>query len=177
MHILEVGKPYPAKLPESVQYNFRGGQHELLMVMRDLSEEDIADVRKGECEFAVVWNLGMIFFLYRFGKAIPWSDAPYSWWLVPESERTIPRPPASEDERALLMIILVSAEDGIVRVLRTVTLSQEMTKWLHDCIAQQAHGGWCGTAAHDNSIRNVYAIYPASAMMIDIADVRCKGGD
>jgi hypothetical protein len=66
-------------------------------------------VRKGECEFAVTVDGPVIFFLYRFGHAITWSDAPYSWHLVPEPQRSLPEV-ESEESGALLHVVLVDAE-------------------------------------------------------------------
>jgi hypothetical protein len=65
--------------------------------------------RKGKSE--------VILLLYRIEGFANWSDAPYSWHLVPEQLRTDP------DERALMTVVLVDAGAGIIRALRAVASS------------------------------------------------------
>ena len=66
-------------------------------------------MRAGNAEFALLIYGLAIFFLYRFEKAIAWSDAPYSWHLVPADERQLPETPESAETRALLSVVLVDA--------------------------------------------------------------------
>src|SRR5260370_29533370 len=109
MAILEVGKPYIAGLAAiepRVQYNFRSGQHELLLCFSHLTEAEIAAVRTGDSEFAVLIYGLVIFFLYRFEKAIAWSDAPYSWQLVPADKRQPPPTLETTGMRALVSVVL-----------------------------------------------------------------------
>lgn len=124
MHVLEVGGPYPSRLPESVQYNYRAGQHELLMVLGGLSGREVQDIRRGTCEFALYVEGPVIDLLYRFGQAIPWSDAPYSWHLAPVRERTLPELEPTLETRAVLSVVLVEARTDIVRALRAGRLRQ-----------------------------------------------------
>jgi protein-S-isoprenylcysteine O-methyltransferase Ste14 len=51
----------------------------------------------------------------------------YSWHLVPEADRTLPDPEGPET-RALLQVVLVDAETGLVRVLRTVAVDPELAQ-------------------------------------------------
>src|SRR3954468_17357599 len=98
MYAYEVGKPYdPSRLSrhEGSQYNYRGGEHELAIFTPGPTRDEIEAARTGEAEFALHVVPPLLVLRYRFGSgAIPWSDAPYSYHLVPEYER-IP-PPASE---------------------------------------------------------------------------------
>jgi hypothetical protein len=177
MHRLEVGQPYPVHLPESVQYNYRGGQHELLMVMGRLTEEEVAAVRSGPCDFGLLVSGPVIFFLYRFGDEIPWSDAPYSLWLVPASERVEPPTEWRPDTRALLTVILVEQESAIVRVLRAVTFSPEFTMAIHGQIWAQATMRWRGRERYDRTISEAYGKWPHTSDMIRDAQAITKGGE
>jgi hypothetical protein len=50
MELLEVGKPYIAghtQWPEAVEYNFRGGEHELRLFWRDPSVREVEGPRGG----------------------------------------------------------------------------------------------------------------------------------
>jgi hypothetical protein len=93
MAVLQVGKPYIAGLPSitpRAEYHYRDGCHELLLCFSHPTEDEIAAVRNGDSEFALLIFGLVIFFLYRFEKAIGWSDAPYSWHLVPADEQQVP---------------------------------------------------------------------------------------
>jgi len=176
--ILEVGKPYPPgrdSLPEAVQYNFRSLLHELLLRLKNPSRGEIESVRTGEAEFALFVHRSAIFLLYRFGDAVDWSDAPYSWHLVPPEQRELPQPTATSETRTLLQIILVDAGTNVVRATRAVTLSLEFRRILADAITKQASEPWTEkTYAAD--VADAYVRWPTTGDMVAAAIARTKGG-
>jgi len=56
------------------------------------------------------------------------SDALYSWHLVPEGQRSLPPAAESAQTRALLHVILVDADMGIVLAVRMVSFSPDFTR-------------------------------------------------
>ena len=179
MRALEVGKPYiPGRTnwPEGVDYNFRAGSHEMRMFFRSPTRREVEAVRKGRCEFGLVVDGPIIFLLYRFHPAIDWSDATYSWHLVPETERTLPQPEGAET-RALLHVDLIEADSGLVRALRVVTFSPAFTRALHSAIRQQAASPWPGREAYDDALASVYKRYPTSKDLLRRAVARSVGGE
>jgi len=117
----------------------------------------------------------VIVLLYRIAGACEWSDAPYSWHLVPEDRRALPEPTTSSADRALLQIILVEAESGIVRVIRAVTFDPLATRLLGQAIRDQAAAEW-DRAAYDAELREAYAVHTTRSLLA-AALVRCRGGD
>ena len=177
--LYQVGKPYipgRAGFPEGVEYNYRAGEHELLFFFRSPPRAQIKALRTGECEFALVVEGPVIFLMYHFGEAINWSDAPYSWHLVPEDQRALPAP-EGPDRRALLQIILVDAASGLVLALRAVTFSPAFTRGLHAAIRAQAASRWVGQAAYDAALADIYRRYPTSAHLLRCATLRTRGGE
>jgi hypothetical protein len=177
-HVLEVGKPYISgrrEWPEGVEYNFRAGEHELCFFFRSPPRIEVEALLRGEAEFALVVDGPVIFLMYRFGEAINWSDAPYSWHLVPQDQRTLPDPegPAT---RALLQIILVDAASGLILALRVVTFSPTFTRALHAAIRAQAENTWGGRAAYHAAFADLYRCYPTSADLLRCAGARTCGG-
>lgn len=167
MHKYEIGALYnPARTawPESPQYNFRGGQHELTLSYRNPTEEEIASVQSGQARFAFAIEQGVIFFLYRFEPAVQWGDAPFSIHLVPKAERVIPEALPSAESRALLQIFLVDAATGILRAMRTVSLSHDFTRKLHKAITEQSTQPFSSTA-HDAAIAATYARFKTKALL------------
>jgi len=177
MPVLEVGKPYiPGRtsIDPRAEYNFRAGQHELLLCFSLLSEDEITAVRTGEAEFALFIYGLVIFFLYRFHPTINWSDAPYSWHLVPADQRQLPETPATAETRALLSVVLVDAGQNIVRALRVVTLSPLFTRALHRAITEQAEGRW-DREDFDRQLCRAYQRSPTTEQMLSRAIARTKG--
>ncbi len=179
MTVLEVGRPYIVgrrKWPEGVEYNCRSGGHELRLFFDSPSASEIEAVRIGECEFALVMEGPVIFLMYKFGVAINWSDAPYSWHLVPEDQRTLPEPEGPET-RALLQVVLIDAASGLVRALRALTFSPVFTRALHAAIRAQADMIWAGKASYDAALADAYRRYPASTDLLRGAVARTFGGE
>ena len=184
-HVYAVGRPYiPGRTayPEATQYTYDAGGHELLLILSRPSAREVSAIRSAEAEFALVVDGDLIVFLYRFGDGLPWSDQPYSWHLVPPERRRLP--PSSEEiglspsaePRALLAVILVDADTGIVRALRQITLSPALTTALHLAIRDQAARPWPGQAAYDLQLARLYARYPTTDALVSVARARSLGG-
>jgi hypothetical protein len=101
--------------------------------------------------------------LYQFGKAIPISDSSYSIHLVPKEERTIPKE-LKENQKAIITIILVSAENGIIQALRQIALSCDFSIKLHNAIREQASKPF-NSQEHYKQIAKTYAQYPTSKQL------------
>lgn len=182
MHAYRVGQLYSTKKtswPESGQFNHRAGANELVLFYRRPDAEEIRDVRQGEAEFALLIKGDIICLLYRFGNAIPWSDAPYSWHLVKKTypdQATIPEPANVPEPHDTLQVILVDAGNGVIKALRLLTFSPAFSTALRLAIREQANRPWPGDAAYDRQLAVLYGMYPNSKLMIKDATARTKGG-
>jgi hypothetical protein len=179
MEYLEVGKPYNPNRQEwheTVQYNFRGQHHELVLFFNSPSSREVEAVKRGSSEFALTVEPPLIVLCYRFGDGIPWSDAPYSYHLVPADERGLPvQVDAASGSRAFLLVLLVDAETGILRAIRQVSFSPEFTDQLHRAIREQALSTW-DEAEYDLALSDLYR-YRSTEDLVKTALVRCSGGD
>lgn len=115
-----------------------------------------------------------IFFLYRFGGQ-PWSDAPYSWHLVPAAERVLPPDPLGPDDRPLLTVILVDAASGLVRALRALSLPPPVAAPLHAAIRAQATAPFDPTT-YDLRLTALYAQYPTTPRLLGQSVARAQLG-
>lgn len=179
MQIVAIGKPLfeeRCELPEAVEYNYQSGDHTLLLSMKNLHPKEIEAVREAEAEFGLYCENSVIFLLYRFGEALPWSDSAFSWWNVPEEDRRIPAAQENPAERILLKIILVEAATGIVKAIRVTTLSPDFIEKLHGAIRCQATGE---PISRDEFVARSLAIYKkhTPAELAAKAIVKTKGGD
>lgn len=179
MHLYEVGKPYSptrTQWEEGTEYNYRGerrGVHEIRLFFRHPKPIEVQSVKQGEATFGLVVQENLIVLVFKFG-AIPWSDAPYSWHMVPERERHLP-PELRPGERETLTVFLIDADTGILLAIRQVSFSPEFTRALHQAIRAQA-GRPFDQVIYDRQLRALQARYQ-SKDLYKIAIVRCKGGD
>jgi len=173
---LAVGQPLEpgvTRYEELPEYNYRNGEHRLLLFMENITLDELAAVREGDAKFAFTVIGDVLIFQYRFGSALPWSDAAYTWHRVPEEEQI--RPPALEGpQRAALLIILVEATTGIVQALRMVSLSPTMSRRLHEAINRQAAAPL--PADYDDQIRRIFERFTSKELR-DLALASCTGGD
>jgi hypothetical protein len=125
MRVYSVGgfyHPERRSWPEAVQYNFRDGYHELLIILDKPSKDEILAVRKAPAKIGVVVDGPVIDLLYQFGHELT-GDAPYSWHLVSPEGQVPPQIMVKETARAMLTTILVDASTGIIKALRMGTMS------------------------------------------------------
>ena len=178
MHALEVGKLFlPGKTtwPQGGGYAFRAGAHELHLFLPSPSVSEVRAVRTGVANFAIAVEPPIIFFLYRFARAIAWSRAPFSWHLVSEDQRALPES-GEPETRALLHIVLVDANTGLVRAHRLVAFAPTFTSALHDAIWAQAVVPWPGQLLYDAALAAIYCRFPAPEDLLAQALVRTEGG-
>ncbi|MBA3632372.1 MAG: hypothetical protein H0W58_06120 [Acidobacteria bacterium] len=179
MQIVAIGKPLfeeRGELPEAVEYSYQSGDHTLLLSMKNMHPQEIEAVREAEAEFGLYCENGVMFLLYRFGDALPWSDSAFSWWNVAEEDRRIPAPQSNPAERILLKIILVESVTGIVKAIRVTTLSPDFTEKLHTAIREQAVGD---ELSRDEFVARSLSIYKnrTPAELAANAIVKTKGGE
>lgn len=178
MQALAVGKPYiegKTSWPEAVEYNYRGGSHELRLFYPQLQPREIADVARGPARFALATRGDLVILCWRFGEQ-PWCDAVYSIHLVPADERTEPPVPPTPETRALLHVILVDATTGVVQALRAVSFAPDFTRRLHAAIREQLSRPYPGEDAYLAQITRLYSSYTSQQIATQLAVATCRGG-
>lgn len=178
MIALTVGKlfaPGVTRWAEGPEYNYLPGGHFLRLSFAEPSPQEISGVAKGACDFALHVDGRLIVLFYRFGEdgdAIPWSDAPYDWHLVPEGD--LPSADLAAASRAALTVALVDATTGVLEALRIVTLSHDFTIALHGAIRAQA--ALPRDDAAFNRALDAYYASGDSELLARRTKIRTKGG-
>lgn len=178
LHLRQVGELYHPGVqswPEISRYNYRNGEHDLVLFLNKPSEKEIHAARTGGGEFALLATDGVIMLCHRFGDGLPWSDSPFTQWFVPPAERRLPTVLVGR-QRALLFVSLVDASTGILLTLRVVSLSPEFTVALHDAIRRQARTAFRGREDHEKRVARIFRRYPTTEALVAAATVRCTGG-
>ena len=170
MSTLSVGQLYHpdrTRWLEGVEYSYDRNGHTLLLIWSGLDHQVVEAVRRGRVDLALWVRGGLVILLYRIEGACYWSDAPYSWHIVPVERRQLLLVTGPE-ERALLSIVLVDADTGLVRALRAVTMAPAFTRRLHREIAAQAAAQWDATA-YEEELRLHYASHSTAAILATAA--------
>lgn len=179
MYKYEVGQLYHpdrTRWPETVQFNWRANGYELTLFWASPKASEVRDVKTGVARFAFLApDRRCLFFLFAFGMD-GWSDSTYSYWRVPDDERSPVAESEHPERRALLTVTLVDADTGIIRVLRALTLSPEMTQALGAAVNEQALGDLVSASDSDRAIAEAYARYPSPDAMVAAAVASCVGG-
>lgn len=173
MHSYRVGEMYTDRKswPELAQYNYRGGEHELVLFLKKPSAKEIRAIRNEPADFALFVERRLIILLYQFGSGgsgIPWSDAPYSIHLVPTEQRMAP-PKTDPNEQALLHVVLVDASTGIIHALRVISMPPDFTQALHKAIQDQENIPFT-RASYNGELESLYRDY-ASTELAQMAGV------
>lgn len=175
-YIYKVGDRMPpdwnAPADSKTEWNWKCGQHLLLLTYYNLKPDEILSVREGEAEFAFSVQEGVIFMSYRFGT-IPWSDNSYSWHLLSsEQQQAGGLPPIGAAQPATVMVMLIEGRTRVIRALRRAVLSSEMTEALHLAIRQQAEIAWEGREEHARRCQEVYRRFPTQDALVRAATSR-----
>jgi hypothetical protein len=175
MRVIEVGQAFsdqPGPLTPGVQLSISGATPELHLILDNLTQAEVEAVRAGPARFGVYQFKQVLFFLYRFDPATPWSDTPYHIALE-RPYRKVNLQLLTEQSRALLTVYLVSAENGIVRVIRALSLNPETTRALWQAVLLQDPDKI--PEYYDNDLQQVYARLNSAQMAQE--GVVSKGGE
>jgi hypothetical protein len=175
MNILSIGQscdPSVSSWPEGCHYNYDISGHLLHYLYRNPSTIEVSSVQRGKARFGLYIHGPVIFLLHQFGEML-WNDAPYSWWLVSDDSRKLPD--NSDNLHALLKVVLVDSNTGLVSALRALTFSPAFTNRLHQAIRAQSEKPW-SQSEHDSAIREVYSRF-STEDLVRRAEIICNGGD
>lgn len=170
----ELFSPGKTQWAETVEYNFRGGQHVLRIFFEDPTEAELEAFKHGGLEFAIYPTDQVIFFCFKMNGL--WSDGPFNIHLVPENERQLPEALGSPDARDLLTIFYINAANGILMAIKAVTFSPAFTAALRAMIRRQ-HERSFSRLSYDTQVSVVYAKYTSEKIATKLAIDSCKGGE
>jgi len=158
--------PTPYIYEEGIHYNWDKTGNVLQLFLSNPSPREINAIRTGDVCFNLVTYPECLFLLVQF-EGMPWWDAPYSWWIVPENQRTQP-PELKENESLPLAIILIDAYTGIVKARREITPPKSFSKALIKAVKQQMLNP-VDSNQYNQRIDDVYNTYSFPAQMLENA--------
>ncbi len=175
MHVISIGEPYDPPVsdwPEGCLYNYDMSGHWLYYLFSSPSGVERSSIQRGDAQFGLYVHGPVLFLLHQFGD-MPWNDASYCWWHVAEEDRAIPE--ISDSLHALLKVVMVDTDNGLVVALRALTFSAEFTKRLHEAIRYQAEHQW--NANHqERLVSQVYSKFTTNDLVLR-SEIFCNGGE
>jgi len=178
MAVFAVGSGLPIR-PRVPTYVWTGG-HALILPLDRITGDELRAVKKGEAEFAVVEDGPVAALLFRFGDALPWSDAAFNILdggrLSAEALASIESTSLGSHGRSLLTAILVERCSNIVQAIRVTTLSRAMSREMLDVLRRQIAFGPISDPEMRARASALYEQYPTSEAMLPAASARCIGG-
>lgn len=168
--------------PPGVEYNWRDGQHLLYMALPNPTPQEIASVGRGNAEFALLLEGGLMLFLFHFltkenEEVLPWGEAPFAVQYIPRDEYVPIDRNFDDGGHALLHIILVDSLSGVVKAMKATTFSPEFTRVLYQEIARQEDTEALTEAEYEAKLNSIRRRYPEVSSILPKAAARCNGGD
>lgn len=201
MPVYEVGKsfvPCVIHWPQHAEYSVRDGGHELRLFWGSPPQAAITAILGAPCEFAVAHLGGVLFLLYGFEGGIDSSAAPYTPGHTDQrrtgSTRTAPGSgpvagavagpmassvvdaAAAEHDvlREVLSVYLVDADTGILRAMRTVSLSPSVSAALEDALREERAKLHQGDHAYGKEVSRARSQYSSAKAMLPYALAHCR---
>lgn len=164
----EVFDPAYNRYDEGARYAYAGEGHELALFWRGPTQAEVEGFRTQPVETGLFTHGPAAFLLYKIQNVCEWSDVAFNVHLVPEAERELPR--EEPGDRARLRMVLVDAEDGVIRARRIVSLDKVMTQALKHVMAEQAAAPF-NRLVYDGAVQEVYGRYADSDALAAVAEV------
>lgn len=173
---LQVGHPYITGQTEWVEgsdYGYFADGHVLIICIRSPERRTVDAVQKGKVQLALTMGAGVFYLMYRFGRAIGWSAAPYVGSMIPNERRSVPAEgwPAAG---VLLKVVMVDAATGKVRALRSVPLPPGFGCELNQAIRQIALLPALDKKNYEAALSNMRRLCPTNRRLLQRAEF-CTG--
>jgi hypothetical protein len=164
----EVFDPAYNRYDEGARYAYVNEGHELVLFWNGPTGAEVEGFRAQPVETGLFTHGPASFLLYKIQDVCEWSDVAFNVHLVPEAEREPPR--EEPGDRGRLRMILVDAEDGVIRAKRIVSLDKVMTQALKHAMAEQAAAPF-NRLLYDAAVQDVHARFKDSDALAAVAEV------
>lgn len=137
---LKVGEPHPylrAPTAPGIEFLITTAGLEIRMAFDKPTREEIWAVKGSRVDMELLYAEDLIWLLIRFHPGVPWSEAPFTQFLVPQEHRAAPSALEGE-ERYLTTATLIDSQTAVVQAIRAITLTPELSWKLRDFYSRQA---------------------------------------
>ncbi|MEW5787636.1 MAG: hypothetical protein AB1899_07260 [Pseudomonadota bacterium] len=164
----EVFDPAYNRYDEGARYLYEGEGHELVLFWRGPGPAEVEGFRSRPVEVGLFTHGPAAFLLYKIQDVCDWSEVAFNVHLVPEAQRELPN--EEPGDRGRLRLVLVDADDGVVRARRIVSLDKVMTQALRHCMAEQARSDF-NRLIYDAAVQEVFGRFRDGDALAAVAEV------
>jgi hypothetical protein len=164
----EVYSPDHARYDEGARYTYTGGAHELVLFWSGPTPAEVDGFRMQPMEFGLFTHGPAAFLLYKIKDVCEWSDVAFNLHMVPEAQRELPN--EEPGDRARFRMVLVDAEDGVIRAKRIVSLDKVMTQAVRHVMTEQLSAPF-NRVIYEAAVQEVYGRYADSDALSNVAEV------
>lgn len=164
----DVYSPDHARYDEGARYTYTGGAHELVLFWGGPTSAEVDGFRVRPMEVGLFTHGPAAFLLYKIKDVCEWSDVAFNIHMVPEAQRELPN--EEPGDRARLRMVLVDAEDGVIRAKRIVSLDKVMTQAIKYTMADQVAASF-NRIIYEAAVQEVYGRYADSDALASVAEV------
>ena len=166
---LTVGEKFDHNMPaEGMSIALMNGAP-MLAFNFSVTKKDIAKFLNGSLSFGLFFEQNILFFLFKIEEFLDWSDLAFTIHLASDEK--------IDDNASYLPfnLVLVDAENGIIKGLRMVTVSPAFRFVLARITQQQAKEPF-DTIDYYKKFGALYEIFPSAASMLKKAAIVERGG-
>jgi len=180
MLVIEIGAPYPLPVTkhDGAQYQYWRNFHVLTLCLTNPRPREVQAVQTGPVRFALTPLRGtpiLLFLLFTFPGAMPWSDAPYHPKLEPPDRWPALDILTDDTIRLAPSIVLVDRATAIVKALRVVSFSPQFSRALNELVRAQLAETF-DQEAYDAALAQAYRQYPKPRDLLAKRVAHCEGG-
>jgi hypothetical protein len=124
--------------PEGAIYRYDRTGHEILRIVRGISDDLALSTVHGEVGLALIIDGPLVVMCSRVGEALPWAGASFHWHRVRHSERILPTSAIDTLKGSKIDLMLLDGNGGRVRAARSLTLPTDFTRMLNEAILEQS---------------------------------------
>ncbi len=143
----------------------------LLISLSGLTTKEAKKIQKGQIDFGVFEDEGILFLLIKIPDVMDWSDAPFHIGLYSD-DRKVPEE-IPEGKGWGITIMGLEARNGLIKALRMVGLGTEISREMIRIIHRQ---GKTNQVDHHNKLRQIYRKYTCQDML-NKATIRYQIGE
>lgn len=162
-----------AQIPEGTYLDYFEGGPRLTISYDALTQYEINQIRRGDCQFRLVPYGQVHFLLSKFGS-LNWMDSPFNIQLYP-SDRRVLNAEFTHGKRYSLVVRIVDGLTGHDCGARLLTWNPELSSPFHAKVAQQKLQHF-ESSAYDRTHSRVYSAFPKATSMMVRSISHTKGG-
>ncbi|MCC0726753.1 hypothetical protein KGF51_10075 [Clostridioides sp. ZZV14-6045] len=130
---IAVGEKFPLEIQDGLNIKFNESGFTTIFKLENLSDEEILGFRTGDLRIDVSFLEKIMFFVFTNVSGIGDADIPFTIHLTEFKKMQ----PVRENEGYLMDLILVEANNNVVKGFRSIGFNTNTSKYIKKCAEEQ----------------------------------------